>query len=323
MTGWEALISTLGLSFTSGINLYATVLVVGLAHRYGLIDTLPSGLDVLSNPWVLGLAGVLYALEFFADKIPFVATIWDGFHTFIRPLGAAFIALGTAQQFGPLGQALAVLVGGSVALGTHSTKAGFRMLANTAPEPTTHSLISIAEDVGVVGLTALVFANPTAAAVVLAVLIALMIWLTPLIWRTLRFLMSCFWGMLSASLGMHPEPYAILPRWLREELDKEGAASEARAYRGYARTNAGGPRLSVGYLVLTPDRAWFAREGWFRNSLRPIGSANALVIEGGVICDAVVARDPSGREARVSIAKHWSGRLRRESGFSPSGMATA
>ncbi|MCG8652573.1 MAG: DUF4126 domain-containing protein, partial [Pirellulales bacterium] len=162
MTGWEALVSALGLSFVSGINLYATVLVVGLAHRYGLFETLPAGLEVLSNPWVLGLAGVLYSLEFFADKVPFVATIWDGFHTFIRPMGAALIALGAAEQFGPLGQVAAMLVGGSVALGTHSTKAGFRMLANTAPEPTTHSVISVAEDVGVVGLTALVFAYPWA-----------------------------------------------------------------------------------------------------------------------------------------------------------------
>ena len=151
MTGWETLISSFGLSFASGINLYATVLVVGLAQRYGLVENLPAPLESLSNPWVLGAAGILYALEFLADKFPFVATVWDALHTVIRPLGGALLAVGAAHELNPLGQAAAMLIGGSIALGTHSTKAGFRMMANTVPEPTTHSVISIAEDVGVVG----------------------------------------------------------------------------------------------------------------------------------------------------------------------------
>jgi len=88
MGGLEGLISTLGLSFASGINLYATVLVVGLAQRYDWFPFLPEDLAVLGDPLILGIAGGLYLVEFFADKIPFVSTVWDGFHTFIRPLGA-------------------------------------------------------------------------------------------------------------------------------------------------------------------------------------------------------------------------------------------
>ena len=151
MGGLETLISTLGLSFASGINLYATILVVGLAHRYGWFPYLPEQLHILGDPLVLGVAGVLYVLEFFADKVPFVSTIWDGFHTFIRPVGGALLALGAADGLDPAGKAVVMLIGGSVALTSHTTKASARVLAHTAPEPATHSAISVAEDVGVVG----------------------------------------------------------------------------------------------------------------------------------------------------------------------------
>ena len=184
MTGWETLISSLGLSFASGVNLYATILVVGLAQRYGFVDNLPGALQAFSNPWVLGIAGTLYAVEFLVDKFPFVATVWDAIHTLIRPLGGALIALAAAHEMSPLGQAAAMLVGGSVAFGTHSTKAGFRMLANTAPEPVTHSAISVAEDVGVFGLAMLALAYPWIALGVMIAAIAVFDYLAPTIWRT-------------------------------------------------------------------------------------------------------------------------------------------
>src|SRR3954454_12220444 len=122
MNSTEILARMLGLSFVSGLNLYATVLVTGLGIRYGWVTGVPPDLAVLAHPAVLTAAGVLYALEFLADKIPAVNLIWGAIHTFIRPLGAALLALATVRQLHVDGavQALAFLFGGSVGLGVYS-----------------------------------------------------------------------------------------------------------------------------------------------------------------------------------------------------------
>ena len=304
MTGWETLISSLGLSFASGVNLYATILVVGLAQRYGFIENLPGPLQSLSNPWILGAAGVFYAVEFLVDKFPFVATVWDAVHTLIRPLGGALIALAAAHEMSPLGQAAAMLVGGSVALGTHSTKAGFRMLANTAPEPATHSLISVAEDVGVFGLAMLALTYPWLALGVMVACVAVFAYLAPTIWRTLRFLLSCTWGWLAAAFGVIPQQSRVAPQWLKDKLVKgRFPAENVRIYRAFARTNAGGPRYGIGFLTLAGEEVLFAREGMFRNTLQRLGSAESLSIAGGAVCDTVLSQD--GRTS-VCLAKHWA-----------------
>ncbi len=304
MTGWETLISSLGLSFASGVNLYATILVVGLAQRYGLVDNLPGALQAFANPWILGIAGVLYAVEFLVDKFPFVATVWDAIHTLIRPLGGALIALAAAHEMSPMGQAAAMLIGGSVAFGTHSTKAGFRMLANTAPEPATHSAISIAEDLGVFGLAVLALTYPWIALGFIVVAAAAFAYLAPTIWRTLRFLLSCSWGWLAAALDIRPQPSRAAPQWLKNQLAKGGfATADVRIYRAFAQTNAGGPRYGVGFLTLSGDDVLFAREGIFRNTLLRLGSSDSLSIVGGAVCDTVVSQD--GRTS-VCLAKHWA-----------------
>ena len=304
MTGWETLISSLGLSFASGVNLYATILVVGVAQRYGFIENLPGPLQAFSNPWILGIAGCLYAVEFLVDKFPFVATVWDAVHTLIRPLGGALIALAAAHEMSPLGQAAAMLVGGSVALGTHSTKAGFRMLANTAPEPTTHSLISVAEDLGVFGLAMLALTYPWLALGVMIACVGILAYLAPTIWRMLRFLLSCTWGWLAAAFGMLPHQSREAPQWLKNQLVKDHVPLErVRIYRAFSRTNAGGPRYGIGFLTLAGDDVLFAREGMFRNTLQRLGPADSLSVRGGAVCDTVVSRD--GRTS-VCLAKHWA-----------------
>ena len=121
MNSIQTLSSILGLSLASGVNLYAAVLVVGLGERYGWIGGLPGELHLLANPIILIVAGVMYILEFFADKIPFVSVAWDTIHTVIRPLGGAALALASAANMSPLAQAVAFLAGGSIALGSHST----------------------------------------------------------------------------------------------------------------------------------------------------------------------------------------------------------
>jgi hypothetical protein len=277
---------------------------VGLAQRYGFIDNLPGPLQAFSNPWILGIAGTLYAVEFLVDKFPFVATVWDGIHTVIRPLGGALIALAAAHEMSPMGQAAAMLVGGSVALGTHSTKAGFRMLANTAPEPVTHSAISVAEDVGVFGLALLALTYPWVALGVMVVGVAIFAYLAPTVWRMLRFLLSCTWGWLAAILGILPHHAQPVPQWLTAQLSKgRFTTADVRIYRAFARTNAGGPRYGIGFLALAGEDVLFAREGIFRNTLQRLGSVESLSLVEGAVCDTVVSQD---RRTSVCLAKHWA-----------------
>ena len=185
MGSLQTLSGILGLSFVSGVNLYATILTVGLGLRYGWIHGLPDDLNILAHPVVLMVAGVCYAVEFIADKVPFFTPVWDAVHTVIRPLGAAALALGAASDMSPLMKVIAVLVGGSVALSTHSTKMGVRLMAHTVPEPVTHSAISIAEDVGVVALTTLAMTHPLIALPVFLGLLVAVFFLLRMAFRAL------------------------------------------------------------------------------------------------------------------------------------------
>ena len=166
---------TLGFSFAAGINLYATVALLGLASRFGWV-ALPPQFKAFDQDWVIYTAIVLYAVEFLADKIPWVDTIWDTLHTFIRPLGGALIAITTLGEASPTVTGLTALLGGIVAGSSHITKAGTRVVANTSPEPFTNWLLSLGEDLFVVGLGFVSLKYPVAALVVvigLLVLIAL------------------------------------------------------------------------------------------------------------------------------------------------------
>src|SRR5215213_8535409 len=147
----SALGRTLGFSFAAGINLYATTAIIGLASRYHWVN-LPAQYQIFDNTWVIGVALVLYVVEFVADKIPWVDSMWDAVHTVIRPAGGAFIAVATLGQASPAVEGLAALMGGTLAAGTHFTKAGTRAVANTSPEPFSNWILSITEDVFVVGL---------------------------------------------------------------------------------------------------------------------------------------------------------------------------
>ena len=156
---------TLGFSFAAGINLYATVAILGLAKRYGWV-TLPEQFRVFDNDIVITVAIALYLIEFVADKIPWVDTVWDVVHTAIRPIGGAVIAVTTLGEASPTMQGLIALLGGTLAAGTHLTKAGTRAAANTSPEPFSNWFLSLAEDVFVIGLSALALKYPVAAALV-------------------------------------------------------------------------------------------------------------------------------------------------------------
>lgn len=155
----------LGLATLAGLNLYLTVLVAGCAVRFHWIELSGSyaQMEVLGNPWVLGVAGVLFVIEFFADKIPWVDSIWDSIHTVIRPAGGIFLALAVLGKMDPAAMTVAVLLAGAAALSTHGTKAGIRAFLNLSPEPVSNSVASVAEDGLVLGGLGLIGLSPAIA----------------------------------------------------------------------------------------------------------------------------------------------------------------
>jgi uncharacterized protein DUF4126 len=161
--------------WTSGINAYATVLILGLLGRFAGIDEIPSGLERTD---VLIAAGVLTVIEFVADKVPYVDSIWDGVSTVIRPVAGAVIGALLAGGNGDLVTLTLASVGGITALVSHLVKAGLRLAINTSPEPASNIGASLAGDVSVAGITAFAVLNPVAAAVVVAVLLVAGVWLT-------------------------------------------------------------------------------------------------------------------------------------------------
>ena len=176
---------TLGFSLAAGVNLYATVALVGLAARFGWVD-LPEQFQVFNNPWVIGVAGVLYVVEFFADKIPWVDTMWDAVHTFVRPVGGALIAVAALGDASPTIEGLVALLGGAVAAGSHATKAGTRVAANASPEPFSNWVLSIIEDIFVVGLGLVTLKFPLLALGISLVILLVMILAARWIWQMLR-----------------------------------------------------------------------------------------------------------------------------------------
>ena len=166
---------TLGFSFAAGVNLYATVAILGLAARYGWVS-LPPQFQAFNHDVVIAAAIVLYVIEFFADKIPYVDTLWDMLHTLIRPVGGALIAVTTLGEASPTLEGLVALLGGTIAAGSHLTKTSTRAVANTSPEPFSNWILSLGEDLFVVGLGYLALQYPLAAlavALALTVIIAI------------------------------------------------------------------------------------------------------------------------------------------------------
>jgi len=176
---------TMGFSFAAGINLYATVAILGLASRYGWV-ALPPQYQVFDNNWIIGGALALYVIEFVADKIPWVDSAWDAIHTVIRPVGGALIAVATQGEQSTAMQTVVALFGGALAASTHFSKAGTRVMANASPEPFTNWILSIGEDAFVVGLGVLALKYPAAAAIVVIVCVAVIVSFAAVIVKLVR-----------------------------------------------------------------------------------------------------------------------------------------
>lgn len=166
------------LSLLSGWRFYLTIFATGLAMHFNIVP-LPENLqmlDVLANPWVLGISALGAVAEFFADKIAWLDSIWDGLHTIVRPVGGAMLALAVVDSSDPAWQVIAFLLGGGAAFASHATKASARAAVNTSPEPFSNVVVSTVEDVATGGLLVLAFANPVAALVISLILLGLAIW---------------------------------------------------------------------------------------------------------------------------------------------------
>lgn len=188
MDKFNLLSVALGLACLAGINLYLTVFASGLAIHFHWITLSPAyqSLEVLGQPWIIAIAGVLYLLEFLADKVPWLDSAWDTVHTIIRPIGGALLAIQVLGHHSPAMDVLIVLLGGSASFVTHSAKASTRLVANSSPEPASNIGLSVAEDLAVFGGLALIHYNPVLAISIFALAIAAFLYFAPKVFRSMK-----------------------------------------------------------------------------------------------------------------------------------------
>jgi hypothetical protein len=196
----ETIALTMGIGWASGINLYATICMLGILGSTGNL-ALPPDLVFLQDPMVIFAAAVMYVIEFFADKVPGFDTAWDVVHTFIRIPAGAILAAGAVGDLAPGAELAAALMGGTLAAGAHATKAGTRAVINASPEPITNWTASILEDVAVIGGLWAALQHPVLFLFGLAAFFALAVWLLPKIWRGLKRI----FGTLRRKLGGEQE----------------------------------------------------------------------------------------------------------------------
>ena len=193
---------TMGVAWASGINLYGTLLALGIMSNTGYVE-LPPDLQIIGDPLVIAAAALMYAVEFFADKVPGVDTGWDTLHTFVRIPAGALLAAGAIGEVQPAAELAAAIVGGTIAAGSHFTKTGSRVLINASPEPVTNWTASILEDVAVfVGVWAAI-QHPYVFIAALVLFLILAIWLLPKLWRGIKRIFTFFVNLFS---GKSPSP---------------------------------------------------------------------------------------------------------------------
>ncbi len=192
-----------GAAWASGINVYAVILVLGLLGTTGYMS-LPADLEILMNPFVIAAAGLMYCVEFFADKTPGVDTAWDAIHTFIRIPAGAVLAAAALGEMDPAIQIAAFIVGGGLAASSHAAKAGTRVMLNTSPEPVSNWTASVAEDALVVGGLWAALYHPAVFLVALVAVIAATLWFLPKLWRAVKQLLTSLRSWFSGQTGSEP-----------------------------------------------------------------------------------------------------------------------
>lgn len=277
----------LGLGALAGVNLYLTVLLTGLAIRFDVLQlaTKYSELEILGHPAVLAVAGVLFVVEFFADKVPWVDSAWDSVHTIVRPAGAVFVAMAALGEIDPAVEVCGALLALSAALTTHGAKAGTRLIVNASPEPFSNSAVSLAEDVAVAGGVYLVAANPTVALFV-TIGVLLVLWaLMPRLFRAVKVNAGLAAGKVRSWFAPSGEAaVSALPTEISvRDAEALGEAAEGREWAASCVTGRtkGFDKLLTnvsGKLVSTTGGLAFVSRRWFRTTVAPIDVAGCYVV---------------------------------------------
>jgi Domain of unknown function (DUF4126) len=230
----DLLAVALGLACLAGINLYLTVFVTGLAIHFHWITLAPAyqSLEVLGHPAIITIAGILYFLEFFADKIPWIDSAWDAVHTVIRPIGGALLAIQVLGHPSPAFTVIVALLAGSTSLVAHTAKAATRLATNTSPEPFSNIGLSLGEDAAVLGGLALVHFNPVLALVIFLIGIAAFFYFAPKILRAMKAKIWLAWKKLNgpADRGISVKLPIALPARLASVFSRENILGETIAW---------------------------------------------------------------------------------------------
>jgi Domain of unknown function (DUF4126) len=255
----DLLAVALGLAALAGVNLYLTVFATGLAIHFHWITLAPQyqSLEVLGNPWIISIAGVLYFLEFFADKVPWVDSIWDAVHTVIRPIGGALLAIQVLGHPGPAFTIIVALLAGGTSLIAHTAKAATRLASNTSPEPFSNIALSVGEDAAVLGGLALVHFNPLLALIIFLVGIGAFLYFAPRILRAIKAKIWFAWKKLNgpADRNVPVELPVTLPARLASVFNHENVLGEAIAWTARCISGRGRriPTNLFGALVATRE----------------------------------------------------------------------
>ena len=305
--------SATGLGFLAGFRLYATVLALGLAIRFNLLDLRAEfqSLEALANWWVIGVAGAAFLIEFFADKIPWVDTAWDALHTFIRPVGATLLAITAMGDVSPVMQVVTGLLAGGVALTTHSGKAATRLAVNHSPEPLSNSILSLAEDAAVPVGVWLTMEHPLVLGGIVAAFLVLLLILAPMLYRLVRFLSITLFALFRSwfsGAGSHSELEEVPEKYARHLREKHSVAGPVRGLRVVAREGNRKAKNSIGFLVRSGDALLFATRRWFGHRVIriPLGDIANTRYREGFLFDRLMF-DLAGGTMEYSVFKDGSG----------------
>jgi hypothetical protein len=275
----------LGLACLAGVNLYLTVFVTGLAIHQHWIVLAPAyqSLAVLGDPLVVGVSGALYVLEFFADKIPWVDSAWDTVHTVIRPIGGALLAIRVLGQTSPAFDVVVGLAAGGASLVTHSAKASTRLVANTSPEPFSNIGLSLFEDVAVIAGLALIHYNPALALGVFVLLLALILYFAPKVFRTAKLKIWLAWKKLNGPADKEAGTNlpTTLPSRYASAFSGENLLGETVAWAVpcVAKRLRGIPSNSFGMVIATNEEPakliFVARKSW-RSGVQTVNLEGSL-----------------------------------------------
>jgi uncharacterized membrane protein len=290
----------LSLACLAGINLYLTVFATGLAIHLHWITLTPSyqSLEVLGQPWIIVIAGILYLLEFLADKVPWIDTAWDTVHTIIRPIGGALLAIQVLGHHSPVMDVLIILLGGSASLVTHTAKASTRLIANSSPEPASNIGLSVVEDVAVFGGLALIHYNPILALSIFLVAIAAFLYFAPKVFRSMKAKIWLALNKLNAAADLRRPttlpialPSRLAPIFMKQNLLGETIAWAVPCISGRGRRI---PANLFGALVATNEEphklVFVGRKNW-----KPF--CQAIELQG-----STVAREPQFLSENLVIA---------------------